>query len=103
MKKDSQKDSFYAKVSFYLSLGFFIPLFNIALCTGAIITSVMALKLNYKDPKNFGGRGYAIAALVMSIAGIVLTVIGLIIYLMSDRICMSSICNAVLNNSTIIP
>jgi hypothetical protein len=98
-----KKDCFYAKVSFFLSLGFFIPLFNLAICAGSLVTAIMALKLNYRDPKKFGGRGYAIAALILSVTGIALTIIGLIIYLMSERICLSSICSAVINNSSIIP
>ena len=38
-----EKDAFHAKIAFYLSLGFWIPLFNIGLCIVSIILASKAL------------------------------------------------------------
>lgn len=91
----SSPDQFYARIAFYLSLGFWIPLFNIALCTVAVIVGSKALSLAFKDPKQYGGRGYAIAALVLGLTGLFLTVLGLLIYVLSPRICASAVCSGV--------
>ena len=87
-----KKEKFYAKIAFFLSLGFWIPLFNVGLCITSIIIALIAIKKNYKEPNKYGGIGYAIIALVLSITSIVLSIIGLILYLSSERICTSALC-----------
>jgi len=94
-----KRDSFYAKLAFYLSLGFWIPLFNIAICITSMILAVMALKTHYKEPKVYGGVGYAAAALVLSLTSLVLTIVGLFIWLFSEDICNSRVCQLV-NSAT---
>ena len=76
------RDNFHAKVAFFLSLGFWVPLFNIGFCTVAIILGSIALKRHYQAPKYYGGAGYAITALVLSITSIFLTSVGFLIYFM---------------------
>ncbi|NOZ80867.1 MAG: hypothetical protein GXP63_04290 [DPANN group archaeon] len=93
-KSDKKQDRFYAKFAFWLSLGFWIPLFNIALSIGSLTLAVMAIRRHYHDPERFGGMGFAITALVLSSAGIIMTIIGLIIYLNSAAICASAICTS---------
>jgi uncharacterized BrkB/YihY/UPF0761 family membrane protein len=93
-KNKDLRDKFYAKIAFFLSLGFWIPLFNIALCIISIIIAVIALKKYYQEPDKFGGLGYVIAALIISLTGIVLTIVGLIIFFNSDQICGSAICRS---------
>lgn len=87
-----KRDSFYSKLAFYISLGFWIPLFNVAISITALILALMALKRNYDEPKKYGGVGYAIAAIILSLSSLVLTILGLIIYLTSDDICGSRLC-----------
>ncbi len=81
------KDSFYAKASFYLSLGFWIPLFNLAICSVSIALAITSLRMAHKEPNKYGGRRYAIIALVLSVTSILLTVVGFIIYTAQKGIC----------------
>lgn len=92
MKEKNKVDKFHAKLSFYLSLGFWVPLFNVGLCITASIIAIMAIKKHSKEPKYFGGVGYAITALILSITSLILSIVGLFIYLFSDQICNSPIC-----------
>ena len=69
-----KKDNFYAKTAFILSLGLWIPLFNIGLTIVSIFFACKALKLVDKNPKKYSGRTFAILALVLSIT----TLIGMI-------------------------
>jgi len=87
-----KKDSFYSKLSFYLSLGFWIPLFNVGLSIVSMIIAIRALRLVFKEPKKYGGLGYAVTALILSISSIIITITGLILFLMSERICTSQLC-----------
>ena len=89
MKK---KDKLLAKVSFYLSLGFWVPLFNIAMCLVSIYLAIRALNNYLKDNTKYGGLYYIIFALVLSVTAIVLSIIGLIVYLNSSQFCNSAIC-----------
>ncbi|MCP3684163.1 MAG: hypothetical protein GY861_15890 [bacterium] len=89
-----QKDSFHAKLAFWISLGFWIPLFNIGICIAAIILAVQALKKQSNDPERFGGLRFAIIAIVLAVSGLALTIFGYVAYLMSDAICGSAICQA---------
>ena len=91
-------DEFQAKLAFYLSLGFWIPLFNIGLCITSIIMASIALKRYFQDPVKYGGLGYIITAYILSIASIILTIIGMFIFLFSDKICGTAICQAYFAN-----
>ena len=83
----SKKDSFYAKTAFILSLGFWIPLFNVGLTLVSIYLAVKALKLTEKNPKKYGGRKYAVIALILSISALVLTLVGGTIFGLRKLIC----------------
>ena len=85
-------DDFYAKVAFYLSLGFWIPLFNIGLCLTALAIAIRVLRNIFRDPANHGGFGYAVAAIILSITSLLLTIIGILIYLLTPRICATAMC-----------
>lgn len=75
-----KKDAFHAKLAFILSLFFWVPLFNIGFVIASLILAGIALKKNYSDPEHFDGRGFATAAIILSITGSV----GLIIFLISQ-------------------
>lgn len=92
MTSKKKLDRFYAKIAFFLSLGFWVPLFNIGLCIVSLIFALKALKLRFKEPETYGGLGYAIAALILSLSGLLLTAIGTLIYLLSNNICGSTMC-----------
>jgi hypothetical protein len=91
-KAKELKDSLYAKSAFFLSLGFFIPLFNIGLCITSIILASISLRKQLKEPQNYSGFGYAVAALAISITAILLTIIGGVLYYFSGNICNSAVC-----------
>ncbi len=94
-KNEKHVDKLEAKIAFYLSLGFWIPLFNIAICITSLIFAVRALRQYRKDPEHFGGMGYIMAAFILSITALVLTFLGLIIYyFFNDDICGRAICQA---------
>ena len=76
-----KKDNFYAKTALILSLGFWIPLFNIGLTIVSIFFSLKALNLVDKHPKKFSGRTFAIIALVLSITTLVAMLAGIIYWL----------------------
>jgi hypothetical protein len=75
-----KRDKFHAKTAFFLSLGFWIPLFNIGFVLVSIYLAFKALKLIDKHPKQYAGKGYAITALIISITALILTITGFIIY-----------------------
>lgn len=62
-----KKDSFKAKLAFWLSMGFWLPLFNVGLSFAAIILALKALKAIDKNPVYVGGRAYAIIALIIGV------------------------------------
>jgi len=87
-KKKKQKDTrdkLYAKVAFYISLGFWIPLFNIGLCIIALCIAIKAVIMHFKEPKKYGGFGYAVAAIVLSLTSLILTAIGGIVFLLQKK------------------
>jgi len=86
-----KKDSFYAKVSFYLSLGFWVPLFNLALSMISIFYAMKALKLIKKKPNKYGGFTYAIIALVLSVSSLLMSVFGIIVYF-KKKSCVCPVC-----------
>lgn len=91
MKKDSIKnagqDSFHAKTAFYLSLGFWIPLFNVGICIVSIMLAFKALRYADKNPQKYSGIGYAIAALVLSITSLLFTLAFGIMYMVRRITC----------------
>jgi cbb3-type cytochrome oxidase subunit 1 len=87
-------DTLYAKSAFWLSLGFWIPLFNIGLCIMSIIIAVIAMRRILKEPTVYGGLKYAVIALVLSISSLVLTIVGAVLYLFSSQICATALCTA---------
>lgn len=91
-KKEKSKDKFFPKIAFGLSLGFWVPLFNFGLCIASLIIAVKSLKNIFREPDKYGGIYFAIIAIVLSVSSLVLTIIGLLIYLMSEQICESIIC-----------
>ena len=66
-KKKIKKDSFNAIIAFILSLGFWIPLFNIGLSLVSVYLAIKSLRLIRSDSKKYGGFGFSIAALVISL------------------------------------
>jgi hypothetical protein len=88
-KKIDTRDAFYAKTSFYISLGFWIPLFNVGLCVVSIILALKALRYQHDSPKQFRGRGYAIAALIISFAALILSLAFAVIYLYRQVTCQN--------------
>ena len=79
-----KKDNFYAKTAFILSLGFWIPLFNIGLTTVSIFFACKALKLVDKNPKKYSGRILAIFSLILSITALFLMIAGVIYWLINN-------------------
>jgi hypothetical protein len=65
--KAQKKDFFKAKLAFWLSMGFWLPLFNVGLSFASIILALKALKAIDKNPDFVGGRAYAIIALIIGI------------------------------------
>ena len=88
-----KKDTFNAKLSFFLSLGFWIPLFNVGLCIVSMIIASKVIRLHFQDPEESSGIIYAVIALVLSITSLVLTFVGLSVYLFSGAICTSQFCS----------
>ena len=83
-----KKDDFYAKIAFYVSLGFWIPLFNLGMGIVAIVFAVMAIRNRAMDPEKYGGATYAIIALVLGVVAIV----GMLFWVFSGMICNSALC-----------
>lgn len=76
----SQKDSFYGKTALVLSLGFWIPLFNIGLMMVAIYFAIKAIRFTDQHPEHFDGRKQATFALVIAFTTLVLTIFGTVLY-----------------------
>jgi hypothetical protein len=74
-----KQDLFYSKLSFGLSLGFWIPLLNYPLSILAIIFGVNALKLAHKNPERYGGRGFAVAGIILGTIPILIGIAMLLI------------------------
>ena len=86
----NQKDSFYGKTAFVLSLGFWIPLFNIGLMIIAIYFAIKALRFSDQHPEHFGGRKHATAALVIATTALALTALGTALYAFQKFKCGSA-------------
>lgn len=91
-RQKDKKDSFEAKVAFIISMGFWVPLFNIAISLISGYYAIQAIRKYRADPKRYGGLGYAIVALIISLGSLIMTLLGLGIFIMSDMICNSAIC-----------
>ena len=85
--KMKTRDFFYAKTAFILSLGFWIPLFNIGLCIASLYFAFKSFKLIHKDPKRYGGIKYVIAAFVLSFTTIIINLIGVSIFALKQLKC----------------
>jgi uncharacterized membrane protein len=97
-KSNLVKDTLFAKIAFYLSLGFWVPLFNIALCVASLIIAIPLIKRIREEPEKFGGLNYVIFAIIISLLGIIATIIGLIVYLQSQTFCLSAYCSNIINS-----
>lgn len=88
MKRKSiiKKDNFQAKLAFYLSLGIIVPLFNVGFSFAAVVIAFKALS-QIKSDHRFGGLKYAVAALVIGCAGVVSSIIGIVIFLLKRFTC----------------
>ncbi|MEK6967217.1 MAG: hypothetical protein AABX51_01145 [Nanoarchaeota archaeon] len=75
-----KKDFFDANTAVVLSLGFWVPLFNIGLCGVSSFFAVKALGKIEKQSSRFGGRNRAIAALVINVSTILLTLVGVAVW-----------------------
>jgi hypothetical protein len=75
-----KKDKFYAKTSFILSLGFWIPLFNIGMAVTSIIFAFKALKLINKDKNKYGGKNYAIIGLIIGFTVLITSIVTLAVF-----------------------
>ena len=75
-----KQDTFHSNVAIILSLGFWLPLFNIGMSLVSIYFAVLAITLNFKDKDKFGGRYRAITALIISSTTFIASIIFYIIY-----------------------
>ncbi len=82
-----KKDKFDAKLSFILSLGFVIPLFNIGLCIVSLVLAINSIRYMRKYPEKYEGLGYAITAIVISLSTLILSIIFIIIYIYRKMTC----------------
>ena len=71
-----EKDSILAKISFILSMFFWVPLLNNFLAIAAIITGIKALKQIKSNPEAHGGRRWAVAGIVMGALVLIIYVLG---------------------------
>jgi hypothetical protein len=68
------QDKFYAKLSFFLGLGCWIPLLGVPLSILAIVYGITALKLEHNYPERYGGRIYAAIGIILGASSIILLV-----------------------------
>jgi hypothetical protein len=90
-RKDN-KDSFQAKLAFFLSLFCWVPLFNFGIAPISFLLGYKAYKKYNEDSMKYGGLMFSSLAMIISLSGIILTIVGLVIYLFSADICLSSVC-----------
>jgi hypothetical protein len=76
---EKTRDRFYARLSFFLGLGFWIPLLNFPLSILSIIFGISALRLAHLYPQRYGGRVYAIIGIILSSLPIIFGISALII------------------------
>lgn len=89
--QEQRKSRALSIVSFIFSLAFWIPLLNLIFGTAAAITGIRALIKIRKNPDKYGGKGFAIA-------GILLGVLPLLLYLTGLGMCLygyKEICNSI--------
>ncbi|NQU98308.1 hypothetical protein HQ533_02485 [Candidatus Woesearchaeota archaeon] len=77
----TKKDRFNAILSFILSLGFWIPLLNIGLSLASLFLAIRALRQINLNPEKYGGMGYAIVALIISLTTFIGSVIFGVVYM----------------------
>ena len=76
---EKPRDRFYAKLSLFLGLGFWIPLLNFPLSILSIIFGISALRLAHLYPQRYDGRTYAIIGIILSAFPILFGISALII------------------------
>lgn len=76
------KDEYYAKLAFVLSLFFWFPLFNVGLCIVSLYFARLQWNQIRTHPKRYGGLGYIVTAGVLCLTGLIMTVIGVVIYIL---------------------
>lgn len=81
-----KKDTFYSKLSFALSLCFWIPLLNVPLSISAIAFGIAALKLIHNSPERYGGRIYAVIGIILGALPLILILTALIIPMTREQI-----------------
>ncbi|MBD3203618.1 hypothetical protein GF327_04945, partial [Candidatus Woesearchaeota archaeon] len=74
------QDNFYSKTSFYLSLGFWVPLFNIGFAIVSLWFGLKALRLAEKNPKKYQKRKYAVIGIALSLTTLVLSIFGIFLF-----------------------
>lgn len=74
----AQHTSGLAITAFVLSLIFFIPFLTPLLAAGAIVIGIIAL-VKIKHHKEFAGRGFAIAGIIIAVVVLIIHIIGLIL------------------------
>ena len=84
------KDAFYGKLAFYLSLGFWVPLFNIGFTAVSIFYAIRSLKLIKAHPKKVGGFWYSLIGLIISVSALVTTIVFLSVYAWRQITCETS-------------
>ena len=75
-----KKDNFYAKIALILSLGFWIPLFNIGLAATSIIMAMKALQKIDQNDKKYAGRKMAILSLAISLTVLITSIVTLAVF-----------------------
>ena len=86
---EPKKDIFFSFLSFTLSTGFMVPLFNIGLCFVSILVALKALKLIDKDSKHYGGLLYAYLGLAISASMLIVTLIFLFMFAYRKLTCQA--------------
>lgn len=81
------QDKFFAKMSFWLGVFSFIPLFNYGLSLAAIYFGIKALNLIASHPKQFSGKWMAIVGLVLGGVFFVGSIVATVFFLIKRFTC----------------
>lgn len=80
-----KKSKAIAIVSFVFSLTFWIPLINLLFGALAVYLGIKALTKIRKNPDKYGGKGFAIAGIILGALPIFLYIIGVTICLIGYK------------------
>ncbi len=80
-----KKSKATAIISFVSGLTFWIPIINVVFGVLAIYLGIKALAKIRKDPDKYGGKGFAIAGIVLGTFPIIFYIIGLTICLIGYK------------------